>query len=152
MRRVTKFSYFTLDGEGKSLRAPKLVDKSPSVGRGTAQWLRASRSAKDLLLEGYTHMKKIALSLVLATGLSLAACSKPAEPAAPAAEATPEAGADGAMAEGAAATGDAAMKTGDEAMKSGDETMKAGHEAMMKSGDEAMKSGDAAMKAGEAAK
>lgn len=49
-------------------------------------------------------MKKIALSLVLATGLTLAACSQPAEEAATTEEAAP---AEGAMTEGEA-TADAA--------------------------------------------
>ena len=52
-------------------------------------------------------MKKIALSLVLATGLSLAACSEPAEEAATTEEAAPAEGAmteaEGAMTEAAPA-------------------------------------------------
>lgn len=69
-------------------------------------------TVQGFALEGCPTMKKIALSLVLATGLSLAACSQPAEEATTEA---PEAAAEGTMTE-AEATTDAAAPAAEGAM------------------------------------
>jgi hypothetical protein len=102
------------------------------------------------LLERGIPMKKIVLSMVLASGLALAACSQPADDAAADAAEGAEAAAEGAeaAAEGAmeAAEG-AAEATGDAAAAAGE----AAKGAMEATGEAAAAAGDAAAAAGEAA-
>jgi hypothetical protein len=105
-------------------------------------------------VRGISQMKKIAVSLVLASAMALAACSGAeeatteeatagAEEAATDAAAGAEAATDAAAGAEAAAT-DAAAAAGDAA--------EAGKDAAAAAGDAAAKAGDAAAAAGEAAK
>lgn len=90
--------------------------------------LACAPNSQGFALEGCSQMKKIALSLVLVSGLALAACSKPAEETteaaptdemAPAAEAAPAdamaPAADAAATDAAAPAADAAAPAADAA-------------------------------------